>query len=447
MKIIKYLFVSLIAVASLSSCNNWINTDDAKNNPNAATDAPASTLITHMMTAAIQANEGNNARYANMFTQHFRGLARQHGGYDSYIMNSQNFGWAVEYQQIIHQGKIVREKAVSESNKPLEGIAKLLQAWTFGNLTSLYGNIPFTEADQFETIKEPKFDDQVTVVYPGIQTLLDGAIADLGGAGGITGDVFLSNNAANWIAAANTLKARYYLQVKDYASAITAATNGISAVGNNVMAPHNGTTQSGANLWGDFLGLQRTGDYGVGTSFLEAMIRTGGAKNNAKTVEAARYADIFETVGGVLEINVTNSTIFAPAASFPLITYEENQLILAEANARLGNDAAALTALNNVRAALAAKYTAGTYTAYVSTDAEVNTNANLITEIVRERYVTLVGQIEVFNDMRRNKNALGITPVTGTALPGRFLYPNAEAQSNTNTPTGVTLFDVLPVFQ
>ncbi|OJJ17938.1 hypothetical protein BKI52_29210 [marine bacterium AO1-C] len=401
------------------------------------------------MTAAIQANEGNNARYANMFTQHFRGLARQHAGYDSYIMNSQNFQWGVEYQQIIHQGKIVIEKAVAEGNKPLEGIAKLMQAWTYGNLTSLYGNIPFTEADQFETIKEPKFDDQMTVVYPGIQALLDAAIADLGGAGGITGDIFLSNSATNWVAAAYTLKARYYLHVKDYANALTAAANGISAAANDVLATHNGTTQSGRNLWNDFLELQRTTDYGATGSFLATFIGTGGAKNNAKTNESARYADIFAVNSdGDLDINYFGtSSLFSATSSFPLITYRENQLIIAEANARLGNDAAAITALNNVRASLAAQYTAGTYTAYVAADAEVSTNAALITEIVRERYVTLVGQIEVFNDMRRNKNAMGITPSTGTALPGRFLYPNAELQSNTNAPQNATLFDVLPVFQ
>ena len=444
MKIIKYIFI-LTLVVSFTSCKNWINTDQSVTNPNAATDAPASTLLTHMMEAAIQANEGNNARYANMFTQHFRGLARQHAGYDSYIMNSQNFQWGVEYQQIIHQGKIVREKAVAENNKPLEGIAKLMQAWTFGNLTSLYGNIPFTEADQFETIKEPKFDDQMTVVYPGIQALLDEAIADLGGAGGITGDVFLSNNAATWIEVANTLKARYYLHVKDYANAITAASNGISAAANSVIATHNGTTQSGRNLWNDFLELQRTTDYGATGSFLEAFIKTGGAKNNAKTNESARYLDIFLADGSDIDYSTGNSSLFSPTSNFTMVGYRETMLIAAEANARLGNDAAALTALNSVRQSLAAQYTTGTYTDYVAAD--FATNADLITEIVQERYVTLVGQIEVFNDLRRTKNAIGITPATGTTLPGRFLYPNAEAQSNTNTPTGVTLFDVLPVFQ
>ncbi len=444
MKIIKYTFV-LALVVSFTSCKRWIETDASVTNPNAGVGATSEIILRHMMVAAIQANEGNNARYANMFTQHFRGLARQHAGYDSYIMNSQNFQWGLEYQQIIHQGKLVIE--MSQSNRHQQGVTKIIQAWTFGNLTSLYGNIPFTEADQFETIKEPKFDDQMTVVYPGIQALLDEAIADLEATGNIEGDIYLGGDAAKWIAVANTLKARYYLHVKDYANALTAANKGISATGNDVVATHNGTTQSGRNLWNDFLALQRTTDYGATGSFLEAFIKTGGAKNNAKTNESARYADIFAiNDDGNLDINFFGtSSLFSPTSSFPLITYRENMLIMAEANARLGNDAAALTALNSVRQSLAAQYTTGTYTDYVAAD--FATNADLITEVVRERYVTLVGQIEVFNDLRRTQNAIGITPATGTTLPGRFLYPNAEAQSNTNTPTGVTLFDVLPVFQ
>ncbi|EAY31202.1 hypothetical protein M23134_07614 [Microscilla marina ATCC 23134] len=418
--------------------------------PNAATDAPASAILTHVQTATISVQEGDDARYANMFTQHFRGLDRQHRTYDGYGLTNQNFQWGIEYQEIIHQANIVIEKANLAGDKVLAGIAKIMKAWTFGTLTSLYGDIPFTEADDLEKFPNPKYDDQVTVVYPGVIALLNEGIADLGAGGATAGDIFYNTaatQAANWIAAANTLKARFQLHLatsnNDYASVITSASSGISAVANNLMAPHAGTTLKDANLYWDFLTNQRAGDYGATGSFLEALIKTGGAKNNTKTNESARYADVFSNSN---DINTTTSTIFGASASFPLVTYEENQLILAEANARQGNDAAALTALNNVRAALAAKYTTGTYTAYIATDIEVATNAALLSEIIRERYCTLVGQIEVFNDVRRTNNAIGLTPTTGTTLPGRFIYPIVEDQSNSSTPTGLGLFEKVKAF-
>lgn len=453
MKIIKYIFLSLFVVSTLTSCSKWVEGDDVKISPNSAADATADIILSHAMVASISAHEGNNARYANMFTQHFRGIERQHSGYDSYIMNSQNFQWNIEYQAVIHQANLVIAKSTVANNQPMIGVAKVLKAWTFGTLTSLYGDIPFTEADQYETIREPKYDAQATV-YAGVQTLLDEAITSLAGNGTISGDILFSGDVAKWTAVAHTLKARYYLHTKDYANAVTQATSGVTGTANNLLATHaNGATLSDRNLWNDFVANQRAGDYGVSStkpSFLAALIKTGGAKNNTKTNESARYAAFFtaDASGNATGMNTgSTSSIFGRASSFPLVTYEENQLIAAEANARLSNDAAALTALNNVRTALAAQFTAGTYTAYTSTDTEVSTNANLLAEIIRERYVTLTGQIEVFNDLRRTKNAIGITAVSGSTLPGRFLYPSTEEQANATNLPSVSLFDVLTVFQ
>ena len=467
MKILKYTFLSLLMVITLASCNNWINTQDALVNPNGGPDAPDNILLTQAMLALIQSQEGSNARYANMFTQHFRGLARQHGGYDGYIMNSQNFTWSNEYQVAIHQLNFVIEKATAAANRPQAGIAKLVKAWILGTLTSLYGDIPFSQIDQFETIKEPIFDNQMTVVYPGVQAMLTEAIADLGAAGGIDGSVLSTDNGtvisetATWIELAHTLKARFYLHTKDYANAVTEAGRGISVATNNFFAPHTeGERGLDVNMWYDFLEVQRAGDYGVNTSdkksFLGEMLKVGGAKNNAKTNESARYANIFTVNddGNATGIN-TSGTLFGADSPFPMGTYEENQLILAEAYIQQGNKASALTALNNVRVELDKKYpnpardsipTAPSfYQPYV--DADFATNADLATEILRERYVSLTGQLEVFADLRRTNNAIGLTPTAGTQLPGRFLYPNAEAQSNTNTPSGGTLFDILAVFK
>jgi hypothetical protein len=145
-----------LVVSTLTSCKKWIETDDSKINPNAAVDAPASAILTHILTATIAVNEGNNARFVNMFTQHFRGIGRQHDGYDSYILSSQSFAWGVEYQEIIHQANLIITKADVAKDKALSGIAKVVKAWTFGGLTALYGDIPFTEADKFETAKNPK---------------------------------------------------------------------------------------------------------------------------------------------------------------------------------------------------------------------------------------------------------------------------------------------------
>lgn len=61
-------------------------------------------------------------------------------------------------------------------------------------------------------------------------------------------------------------------------------------------------------------------------------------------------------------------------------------------------------------------------------------NTALLREIVEERYVTFIGQLEQFSDVRRTKNEIGLVPVTGSSLPQRFFYPQSEINTNANTP-------------
>ena len=73
-----------------------------------------------------------------------------------------------------------------------------------------------------------------------------------------------------------------------------------------------------------------------------------------------------------------------------------------------------------------------------------NANEALLKEILTEKYLSLIGQIEPFNDQRRAKplaggsilakSLVGVTPKKGASLPQRFLYPQIEITTNPNTP-------------
>jgi hypothetical protein len=68
----------------------------------------------------------------------------------------------------------------------------------------------------------------------------------------------------------------------------------------------------------------------------------------------------------------------------------------------------------------------------------------LLREILEERYITLFGQIEVFNDTRRTQNEsivrVPIVPNTGSSLPQRFLIGDSEIDTNNNTPNPIPGF-------
>jgi hypothetical protein len=115
---------------------------------------------------------------------------------------------------------------------------------------------------------------------------------------------------------------------------------------------------------------------------------------------------------------------------FPLISYEENLLIRAEAKARTGDNAGAITDLNVIRtgAGLTAK-----------TAANFPTLATLITEILKQKYMQLFLEGQAYHDMRRVNKTDG-TPLYRSGIPTRFFYTQSEQTTNPNVPTGEDLF-------
>ena len=101
----------------------------------------------------------------------------------------------------------------------------------------------------------------------------------------------------------------------------------------------------------------------------------------------------------------------------PILTWEENQLILAETNFRLAGPVAAQPYLNAVRTARGK----GIVVASLQT-------------IMEEKYIALFQNIEVWNDWKRTCLPT-LTPALGrTTIPGRLYYGQTEEQTNPNTP-------------
>jgi hypothetical protein len=156
--------------------------------------------------------------------------------------------------------------------------------------------------------------------------------------------------------------------------------------------------------------------------------------------DANRYNSYFAANGANVILNVSNSGYFAETASMNLISYEEVKLIEAEAANRTG-DAGDVAAFNEIRAHLATTY-GGSFPATASASG----SAALLNEILEEKYITLVGELQPFHDVRRTNNALNIPPKTGSVIPQRFIYPQVEIDTNPNVPSPLpTLFDKTPI--
>lgn len=444
-KIIKYIILGMLVapVFTISSCKKDIN-DINKINPNQFSDSDPKLMITGAQLANVMINEGEAARLACIFAGQLTGFDRQFVSYGKYNMTAGDFDspWSTLYADGIGQCRLIRGKAITSNDKVLEGVAMITEANLLLTASALWGNIPNTQACD-ENIKAPGF-DKMSDIYNYCIALLDSSVSRVG-----TSTNYKAAYAGTftWKEVANSLKARALLHKKDYAGAIVAATAGIS-LGNDFYANHETASPGAWNLYYDFLDWNRSGYISCDGSHMFALLDSASTKNkrNAKTDETARFNNYFVLDNYTPVDPNMNDGIFAATANFPLASYNENQLILAECYARTSNDAKALEHLNLVRAALDVQFGPGLYSDYVSTDAQVSDNAKLLKEILTEKYVSLFGQVESYNDVRRTKNLIGIPINNGTKLPGRFLYPQSEINSNPSTPTGGTLFDNVELF-
>ena len=105
----------------------------------------------------------------------------------------------------------------------------------------------------------------------------------------------------------------------------------------------------------------------------------------------------------------------------PIITYDETQLIIAEAAFQGGDKASAATAFNSVRARYG--------------KSSISSATLALNDIMTEKYILMYQNPEAWNDYKRTclpalKPALG-----KSRIPGRLFYGQTEEQTNPNTPS------------
>lgn len=308
------------------------------------------------------------------------------------------------------------------------GIAKFYKTFALGEHAAVYGKIPIDISDAF-----PRFVSQ-TEAYAEVIKLINEAIAHfIGGTATVSQDLNFTGNGDKWIEASNSLKARYLLHKLDYAGAATAANLGITAAANTVFGKFSLTVGEYAP-WGHFTKTEagepiRANKYYVdklkdepGDTRLTSFFSVRG------TTEIIGF-DVYKDLGGTGdELSGAKASGLNKYggynASFPLISYQENLLIRAEALARTTGVAAALPDLNTIRtgAGLTAKSTGDFADA-----------AAIITAILNQKYIQLHLEGQAYNDMRRVNKTDG-RPLYRTGIPYRLLYPESETTTNPNVP-------------
>lgn len=261
-----YSLTALIMFAALSTgCKKYL---DVNKNLNSPTAVPVSLLLSNAerniaSNIALGSGLGNTASiYVHQMTG--RVAADRYGAGSA--------GWDGLYGAITNLNVIIKQ-GTAESRFTYAGIAKILKAYAFSILVDVYGDVPFSEFDQFDAgIKQPKFDKGVDI-YPQLIKLIDEGIADINNPAPNpskpAGDDYIyKGSTANWIKAANTIKLKLYLQVRrvqnvtpQVTALLAAPASLINSQAENFMMPYGpfGTTDDRHPAYGDYNATQRGG--------------------------------------------------------------------------------------------------------------------------------------------------------------------------------------------
>jgi hypothetical protein len=315
-----------------------------------------------------------------------------------------------------------------QSDQVYLGITQVWEALLMMTVADVWGDVPYSEAAK--GIAQPVLDNQMDV-YAALQAKLSEAITNLSGSGLGPGpaDLVYNGDKDLWLKAAHTLKARLYMHTAevnsaDYQSALTETASGIASEDEN-WTTYQSTTTGEINHWYQFR-IQRGTDIGAGKYLVDLM----KARNDPRLTEY--FSPGPAAPGGAIigaPPNAEDNGTFAwlgperglPEFRQPVITYDENAMIRAEAQFKTGDEDAALATLN-------------AYRATVGLDDLNVSGPQLYNAIMEEKYVALFQNLESWNDYKRTCYP-NLPPADGSDyLPARLLYGTAERNANPNIP-------------
>lgn len=423
----RLVLCTALLTGATAACSNWLSDPEATTNPNQPTVADADQLLVASQTALTQQYTSDIARTVCVWMQQCAGTDRQYRQLGMYQYGEDAYNGP--FSQVYTGGglldvRTIQQFADTAGDDVYGGIARVMEALTVGFGADVWGDIPYSEAVANTT--SPKLDPQEQV-YAAIQAKLDTAIALLtsgtgNGPGGA--DLFYGGDDQKWLRLGHTLKARYFLHVAErlgtpaYQSALAEAQKGLQK--GDDLRSYQSADPNEQNSWYQFTVIQRSGYMSPG-AFLVNLLQSRNDPRLAQYFDPnaqGQYVGAAPGQQGSATIAKFDPARVGPGFRQPIVTWAENQLIVAEAAFRLGQTSLATQAVNAVR-----------------TDAGLAPLGGVtLNDIMTEKYIALFQNTEVWSDWKRTCIP-ALTPAQGNAtIPGRLLYAQSERNTNTNIP-------------
>lgn len=410
-------------------------------NPNDPTEVPLQVLLPPALESAAGEMAEDAAVFAGIFSQYFTGVDNQALPVEKYLLDesfNMNPLWQDFYTTPLNTLQRIIDKADAQNAPHYAGVARVMMALSLGTVSSLWGDIPYSEALRGAANPNPGYDSQ-EAIYQRIQQLLDEGIAALSASGSVfspgADDVIYNGNLNRWIAAAYSLKARYYLHTikrnpQAAELALAALANAFTDPGEEMVYTF-GFTDAEQNPW--FLYFRNTPYVEVDPDFVSLL----------QGMKDPRQPQLIRRSFGINRVGPYYAGEFS---AVPLITYAETRFLEAECLLRTGQPGAE-AALQAAIGAHVAQVVAGAITQdsveRFATRVGVLTGdpAADLNQLITQKYISHFTQIEGWTDYRRTgypllvPNADGDNPQNpGGTIPRRFIYPQNERLFNSNFP-------------
>src|SRR5690606_2528450 len=207
-----------------SACESFLDVNENPNNPE---DAPVTGLLTNSTLETAR----NVYRAGSATSNYVQYLASPNPASSSDTMDPVDLSstWFNLYNVMTDLTVIIDKSSESGANHYL-GVAQILMALNLGMTADFFGDVPYSEGVDFETVT-PTYDDDEEL-YGQVLSLLDQGIATLHTETTRTigeDDFIFQGDIAKWEKFAYTLKARYLVHTQSYTDALTALDNGFQS--------------------------------------------------------------------------------------------------------------------------------------------------------------------------------------------------------------------------
>ncbi len=451
-----------VLVFLASSCESYLDVNENPNNPQ---DAPISGLMTNVTYQSAL----NVFAVGDITSNYVQYLASPNPASASDTMEPVSYsGTWFDLYNVMTDLYVMIGKAEESNARHYLGASQILMALNLGMAVDIFGDIPFSESFNFETVT-PVYDND-EMLYGQVLGYLDQGIQNLQGETTISigADDFIYNGDIDkWMAFAYMLKARYMIHMKGGAG--YNASEVLSAVDNAFQSNDDNAQvfffEQSFNPWADvaidnanlFLGGW------ISEQFIQALDGTSYPTVDPRLklmVGTTKDGEFIGTVNGAGRGNApeqgARSTLvedqYYTMITSPLLigTFAEQKFIEAEAafdtdkgrsyQAYLDGITAHMTMLSVPQAEMDA------YMADPSVSMGVG--AFTLADIFKEKYVALFLHPETWNDARRFDYAyqdMTVPENLNTDLSGQFIrrlaYPDSEKSRNGNNVPDVSLLD------